>query len=338
MCDSSYDYDNTDSYLVLKDNSDDSACYVVKDLKCDTDENTLILEKETHANERIILKENTDDSACYLIDRLEVDTDENTIILEQDTTNSCFVKSDICPNENTNCPNENASCCDDRYRAEDFDMKQFDYKKYIDDKFACRLDQVKILLEQIKEVVKELINDITLLKSNIHSYDSKSMKCYLATYKSAIHRFIKNFQIVLSKKYGNRNYINNRLNVYKCECRKCLKGAKNAAFNNVNCMNEKKEIILIYSIPGFTIYLNTSTSYLYVAVDKCKYHSIGDDHNCYNFIILPELKVKNGKLSKKLFINSVNSVYDYCNSDCTDLREFIEFLNINISEITSVLA
>ena len=36
------------------------------------------------------------------------------------------------------------------------------------------------------------------------------------------------------------------------------------------------------------------------------------------------------QLSKKLFINSINSVYDYCNNDCIDLREFIEFLNINI--------
>ena len=334
MCDSSYDYDDTDSsYIVLKDNADESACYVVKDLKCDTDENTLILEKEPCGNQRVILKENTEDSSCFFIYGLEVDTDENTIILEEST--SFFIKSeDTCKNT---CKNDNDSCCDDKYKAIDFGMKQFNYAKYIDNKCVCRLEQVKILLLQIKEVVKELINDIILLKSNIHSYDSKSMKCYLATYKSAIHRFIKNFQIVLSKKYGCKNYINNRLNIYKCECKKCLKGVKNAAFNNVNCMNDEKEIILIYSIPGFTIYLNTSTSYLYIVVDKCKYHSTSDVHNCNHFIILPELKVKNGKLSKKLFINSINSVYDYCNNDCIDLREFIEFLNINILEITSVV-
>ena len=280
----------------------------------------------------VVLKQDTDGPDQYVIKNLDLDTDENTLIFVSETCESeCNVES--CCKEKT-CKTTTKF---EKYKSSDICIKTFDYSCYIDSKCKDKMNTAKCLLSCLKNVLQELVDEIVLLKSNISSYDSKSMKCYLATYKKACHKFIKNFQLTLNKKYDCCGLVKHSLNIYKCECNKCLKCTKIASFNNVNCLNSDKEINLIYSIPGFTINLNTNYSHLVVKAKKCKYDTNKDDHNIYTFTILPKLKVKKGKLSKSCFLSAVNAVYDYCDSTKVSINEFFDFLDSNITEINEIL-
>ena len=81
----------------------------------------------------IVLKEKTDDSSYYVVQDLDCDSDLNTIILEQDTCDtSCFIKDTSCSSEcKPKCVTKEKYKCN-KYVVSDFCMKTFEYKCYID--------------------------------------------------------------------------------------------------------------------------------------------------------------------------------------------------------------
>ena len=174
----------------------------------------------------IVLKENSDADSYYIVKDMDTDSDVNTIILENETTE--------CNNDNCHCNDNKCS----KYDSKEFGMKSFDYCPYLDSRSKEKMTLAKCLFKNLKDILDELVNDIIIIKSNVSSYDSKSMKSYLTEYKNAFHKFIKNFQLLLNKKDDCCGLIKSKVNVYKCECKSCTKSLVRASFNNVNCLNK----------------------------------------------------------------------------------------------------
>ena len=267
---------------------------------------------------------------------------------------SCYVDSDTIIKE-LNCYNETSKCnvledtkkCGDVCVIEDNkkcadvcvieDCANDDYIK--GDIFACvnsehvrKLKKIKNLLCCLKSSVKKFISNMTILKSKIVTFCSKDMKIYLSDYKQITYQFVKELKHLFSERYCDLYLVNNIFDIYDCKC--ACKSVK-ASFRNINNLN-CNIIRTIYSIPGFTIQFNTTNYYLRIITDKCKFNFKKRKHSTDKFLFTPMLEIKCNKISKTKFIDLIDSIYDYKSSCKNNIRKFINFLDLEISELNGL--
>lgn len=202
----------------------------------------------------------------------------------------------------------------------------------IDCKNLSQLKKVKNILCYLKGSVKKFITNITILKSKIVTLSNKDMKIYLSEYKQITYQFVKELKHLLSERYCDFYLVNNIFDIYDCKC--ACKSIK-ASFRNINNLN-CNTIRTIYSIPGFTIQFNTTNYYFRIITNKCKYNFKNRKHSTHKFLFNQMLEIKCNKVSKSKFINMIDSIYDYKSSCKNNIRKFLNFLDLEISELNGL--
>lgn len=205
------------------------------------------------------------------------------------------------------------------------------YNEFCDKKvynLKCNSDftlfDVKCIIEQIIKSIKVFIKEVTKLKCEITSRDSKEMKSYLAKYKLLIHIFITDLKQHLSRR-KNGYYIMN--NLFYINQKKCI---QRASYKNVNNL-KRCSVNQVYSIPGITIIYNSSNLYLKIVIHKCKFNFQNGKSNTYKYAFTSKLSSNCNKISKNKFIEVIDSIYNYQYSKCNHLKEIITFFENELS-------
>ena len=189
-----------------------------------------------------------------------------------------------------------------------------------------------INFKAIINLINSFISNIAILKSKIIATTNKEMKTYLIKYKNLINNFINKLKNILSDRDGNYYLINNKFNIYNCNCIKYTK----ASYRNMNSINSRKEIKMIYSIPGITVEYNSSCYLLYLIICKNKYNINKNLNNKYKFIITPKINIKCNKISKRSFLNNIDDLYNFTYSKKNNINELLNFLENEICIINNI--